>query len=201
MKRWIDRLLKLSAVAGVLVIYGVLLLGDTLVPLALGSAYRDVTAILVPLSIALISFGVTSVSRILALTYDRPRLAVTAAAVQLAVFWALGWPLVSIKGSRGASAAVLGSSVVSMLVFVWSMRPIVRYPMRSWLLAILVAALFLPLALLRSSVPVNILLFVVFVVGYSAALFRLRVITTAELVSIRDAIMRGGRHSESAVLA
>lgn len=200
-KRWIERLLKLSAVTGALVIHGVLLLGNDLVPFSLGSAYREVAGILLPLSLSLLAFGVTSVSRMLALTYDRPRVAVIAAAIQLAVFWALGLPLVSWRGSLGASVAVLAASVVSMAFFVWSMRRVVKYPLRSWLLAILVAALFLPLTLLRSSVLVNLSLYVAFVVAYCLTLFRLNVITTGELVAIRDAIIRGGRRSESAVLA
>jgi O-antigen/teichoic acid export membrane protein len=200
-KRWIERLLKLSAVTGALVVHGVLLLGNNLVPFALGSSYREVAVILVPLSVALLAFGVSSVSRMLALTYDSPRVAVIAAAIHLAVFWALGWPLVISRGSHGASVAVLAASVLSMAFFVWSMRRVVSYPLRSWLLPILVAALFLPLTFLRSSVLVNVSLYAVFVVAYCVTLFRLKVITTGELVAVRDAILRSGRRSESAVPA
>jgi hypothetical protein len=50
-------------------------------------------------------------------------------------------------------------------------------------------------------VLVNLSLYVAFVVAYCLTLFRLNVITTGELVAIRDAIIRGGRRSESAVLA
>ena len=44
LKQWVERLLKWMAVGGVLVVFAVLLLGENLLPLALGAEFRPVTA-------------------------------------------------------------------------------------------------------------------------------------------------------------
>src|SRR6185295_2196812 len=122
-----------------------------LLPLALGSAYRQVGIILLPLMISVLAFGMTVVARMLSIAYDRPRVAIIASAVHLAAFWALGWPLVNWKGGLGASLAMLGASALCAAFFSWSMRRVLRYPVRNWGLAILLGVFFLPLALMRSS--------------------------------------------------
>jgi O-antigen/teichoic acid export membrane protein len=191
-KKWIERLLKCATVGGVFLIYGVLLIGDNLLPLALGPAYPQVARILLPLMVSLLAFAVTGAGRMLALAYDRPRVAVTASAVQLAALWVVGWPLVSWSGSWGASVAMLGASVLCAAFFKWRMRQVLRYPIRNWGLAILIGGLFLPLALMRSSPLVNVALYTAFVIGYSTALLRLRVVTAGELSAMRRAISGGG---------
>lgn len=191
-KKWIERLLKCATAGGVFLIYGVLLLGDEFLPLALGPAYRQVGIILLPLVVSLLAFGPIVIARMLALTYDRPRVAVIGSAVHLAAFWALGWPLVRWKGSWGASLGMLGASVLCAAFFSWSMRQVLRYPIRNWGLAMLLGAIFLPLALMRSSLLVNISLYIAFVIGYSAALLSLRVVTAGELSAMRRAISSGG---------
>lgn len=191
-KKWIERLLKCATVGGVFLIYGVLLIGDNLLPLALGTAYEQVARILLPLTVSVLAFAVTGAARMLALAYDRPRVAVTASAVQLAALWVLGWPLVGWSGSWGASVAMLGASVLCAAFFTWRMRQVLRYPIRNWGLAILIGGLFLPLALMRSSPLVNVALYIAFVIGYSAALLSLRVVTPGELSAMRRAIAGGG---------
>lgn len=191
-KKWIGRLLKCTTVGAVFLIYGVLLLGDDLVPLLLGEAYHPVGRILLPLMLSLLSFVLTGVARMLALAYDRPRVAVIGSALHLTAFWALGWPLVSLSGSWGASVAMLGASLLCAMFFTWSMRQVLRYRVRDWGLAILLATFFLPLALLRSSPLVNVSLYIAFVVAYSVLLLSRRVVTAGELASMRRAITGGG---------
>lgn len=200
-KKWIERLLKSTTVGGVFLIYGVLLLGDDLLPLLLGKAYQPVGRILLPLMISLLSFVLTGVARMLALAYDRPRVAVIGSAVHLTAFWALGWPLVSLSGSWGASVAMLGASVSCAAFFTWSMRQVLRYPVRNWGLAILLGAFFLPLALMRSSLLVNVSLYVAFVIGYSVLLLSRRVVTAGELAAMRRAITGGEPRVDSSPLA
>lgn len=191
-KKWIEQLLRSTTVGGIFLIYGVLLMGDDLLPLLLGKAYQPVGRILLPLMFSLLSFVLTGVARILALAYDRPRVAVIGSAVHLAAFWALGWPLVSLSGSWGASVAMLGASVSCAAFFTWSMRQVLRYPIRNWGLAILLGAIFLPLALMRSSPLVNASLYVAFVIAYSVLLLWRRVVTAGELAAMRRAITGGG---------
>ena len=190
-KKWIERLLKCTTVGGVFLIFGVMLVGDDLLPLLLGNAYQPVGRILLPLMFSLLSFVLTGVARMLALAYDRPRVAVIGSGVHLVAFWALGWPLVSVNGSWGASLAMLGASASCAAFFTWSMRQVLRYPVRNWGWAILLGALFLPLVLIRSSPLVNIGLYVSFVIGYSVLLLWRRVVTAGELASMRRALTEG----------
>ncbi len=189
-KRWIERLLKIATVFGVFLIYGLLLLGDDLLPRLLGRPYEAVGRILLPLMLSVLTFALISVARMVALAYDRPRVAVIGSAVHLAVLWMLGWPLVSLRGSWGASAAMLGASVFCAAFFTWRMRQVLRYSIRDWGLAILIGAFFVPLALIRSSLLANISLYIAFVVGYSAVLLRLRVVNAGELSAMRRAVRR-----------
>lgn len=191
-KKWIDRLLKCTTVGVLIATYGVLLLGDDLVPVLLGKEYQRVWRILLPLMFSLLAFVLIAVARLLALAYDRPRVAVIGSAVHLATFWALGWPLVSIRGSWGASLAMLGASALCAAFLTWSMRQVLGYPIRNWGLAIVLAAFFSPFALIGSFPLVNASLYVAFVVGYSALLLSRRVVTAGELASIRLAVTRGG---------
>jgi O-antigen/teichoic acid export membrane protein len=190
-KKWIERLLKCTTVGGVFLIFGVMLVGDDLLPLLLGNAYQPVGRILLPLMFSLLSFVLTGVARMLAIAYDRPRVAVIGSAVHLVAFWALGWPLVSVNGSWGASLAMLGASASCAAFFTWSMRQVLRYPVRNWGWAILLGAIFLPLVLIRSSPLVNIGLYISFVIGYSVLLLWRRVVTAGELASMRRALTEG----------
>lgn len=191
-KKWIERLLKSTTVGVLFLIYGVLLLGNDVLPVLLGKAYQPVGRILLPLMFSLLAYVLTAVARVLSLAYDRPRVAVIGSAVQLATFWALGWPLVSLRGSWGASVAMLGASVLCAAFFTWSMRRVLGYQIRNWGLAIGLAALFLPFALIDSSPVASASLYVAFVVGYSTLLLSRRVVTAAELASMRLAVTRGG---------
>lgn len=191
-KKWTERLLKYTTVGVLFLTYGVLLLGGDLLPVVLGKAYQPVARILLPLVFSLLTFALISVARLLALAYDRPRVAVIGSAVHLAAFWALGWPLASLRGSWGASVAMLGASVLCAAFYTWSMRKVLGYPIRNWGSAILLGALFLPLALIGSSPLARALLYVAFVIGYSVLLLARRVVTAGEFASMRLAVTRGG---------
>jgi hypothetical protein len=72
------------------------------------------------------------------------------------------------------------------------MRQVLGYPIRNWGMAIVLAACFLPLALIGTSPIANASLYVAFVFGYSALLLSRRVVTAGELASMRLAVTRGG---------
>jgi O-antigen/teichoic acid export membrane protein len=187
-KRWMERLLKCTAIIGVIATFGALLLGHNLVPLVFGKAYLSVADNLWPLMLALLPLALSNVARLLALTYDRPGIAVQAAAIQIIVFWSVGLPLIAWKGSFAGCLAVLIATVLYGGYFSWRMRGVVGYSLRQWGLAILPGVLFLPLIWLRSSLWGNVALFSVFIIGYVGLLFAFRIVTTSELARMRQAL-------------
>jgi O-antigen/teichoic acid export membrane protein len=178
---WIERLLKWLALGGVTMVLAAVLVGRDLVPLVLGGAYRPVATNLILLAIGLVALSLTSVANLSALTHDRPAVALVAAVLRLATFWLLGLSFAGRWGSWGASLAVLGAVAVQAGFFTWRMRRVVGYSLRRWAWVVGLGAIFLPLALLRSSPAVDAVLFGAFVVGYGSLLFLLRLVTPDEL--------------------
>jgi hypothetical protein len=76
---------------------------------------------------------------------------------------------------------VLGAMIAQAGFFTWRMRRVEGYSLRSWAVVVGLGALFLPLALLRSSAVVDVALFCGFAVGYGGLLLLLRLITPDEL--------------------
>lgn len=67
LRQWVEYLIKWLTVGGVLVVFGVLLLGNDLVPMVFGKAYEPVAANLLLLSIALLAQILISVATLLTL--------------------------------------------------------------------------------------------------------------------------------------
>jgi hypothetical protein len=103
----------------------------------------------VPLMATLLALAVGSVGRLLALALDRPRVIIEGAALELAAFWAIGFPLASRAGSFGACLATLPASAIYAWYVAARMRPHLAYPLRVPARALLLAAVFLPLGLLQ----------------------------------------------------
>jgi O-antigen/teichoic acid export membrane protein len=185
---WVERMIKWIAVGGVVAVMSVILLGEDIVPLVLGADYRPVAANLIPLTLALLTYGLGSVARLLALTYNRPGVALKAATIHLASFIGLGTLLVARRGSLAGCLAVLIASSLYAGYFTWRMRGEVTYSLWKWALPILLGGLFLPLTLLRSSWPVNLALFAVFVAGYISLLLLLKIVTPGEVERMRRAL-------------
>jgi O-antigen/teichoic acid export membrane protein len=191
LKQWIERLLKWLAIGGVLAVFSVLLLGDDLVPLVLGAGYQPVAAHLFPLTLALLTVALSSMGRLLALLYDRPGVALKAAAIQLTTFWGVGPILVARGGSLAGCVSVLAASALYAGYYTWQMRKELPYSLRAWIWAIVIGGLFVPLIWLRSSWPVNIALYGAFVVGYGSLLLRLRIIRLDEFAALRKVLQPG----------
>jgi O-antigen/teichoic acid export membrane protein len=186
---WVERLLKALALVGVLIVFGVLLLGDDLVPAVLGAAYRPVVANLLPLSLTALALGLINVMRLLAVVYDQPGVVAKASGLRLVTFWGLGLPLVTWLGGVGGCLAVLIASVVSGMVATWRMRPVSgACSLRSWAFIIALGGLFLPLVWLRGSLAVNAVLYGLFVAGYATLLLAGRAITPGEIAAIWQAV-------------
>src|SRR5262249_35283599 len=188
--QWVRRLLCCQTAGAVAALFGVLLLGDRLVPLVLGTAYRPMVSNLVPLTGTLIVPSRTNVAGIILLSHDRPGVAVGAATIRLIVFWGLGPIFVARWSSRGAALAVLAASAIHAAYLVWSMQPAMRPFLGSWATITGLGAIFLPLVLVRpsSSLDVNVMLYLVFLFGYAAVLGISRMLTLTEVTALWRAI-------------
>jgi len=173
---------------GMQVVFGVLLLGDNLVPLVFGTDYRPVTANLVPLTVALVIAALSRTASLLALVYERPAVALAASGVRLAAFWALGLPLILLQGNLGGCLTVLAASAVYSGYYTWRMRDVMCHMLRSWAVVVGLGMPFLMLVWLRSSWLVNLALYGAFIAGYGGLLFLLRVVTPGEIVRPRQAL-------------
>ncbi len=191
--QWIEHVLNWLTVGTLLVIFAVLLLGDDLIPWALGNVYRPVTANLLPLSITLGVQVLANVAILLTIVYDHPKIAVIGAGVKLASIWAFGPFLVSRWGSLGGCLAVLGASVLFAGYLTWRMQRVIPYSLQKWAFEILLGLIFLPLFWLRSSWSVNALLYAAFVIGYLALLLLLRFVSPSEVAMAWRAFRSKGK--------
>jgi O-antigen/teichoic acid export membrane protein len=193
--QWVEYLINWLTIGGLFVVFGVLLLGKDLVPLILGAAYQPVATNLLPLSIALWLQVLSSVAFILTIVYNRPGEAVIASGIRLAAFWCLGPLLAARWGSLGGCFAFLGASIFHAGYLTWRMRGILRYSLKKWGWIVVLGLLFVPLAWLRSSWPVNVALYGTFVTGYGTLLLLLRFITASEVVTVWRAFNQRARSS------
>ncbi len=196
LKQWTEHLIKWLAVGGVWVVYGVLLLGNDLVPLILGGAYKPVTTNLLPLSLALLASALGNVATLLTLVYNCPRVALVAGGIRLATFWCLGIPFVIWWGSLGGCVAVLAASTLYAAYFSWRMQRVISYSLGKWALAIGLGGIFFPLVWLRSSGVINFVLYGIFSLSYACLLLSLRIITVGELTRVWKAMGPGRQTSD-----
>jgi O-antigen/teichoic acid export membrane protein len=191
-REWAERLHKWLAIGGMLVLFAVLMLGDNLVPLMLGSAFRPMVIHLLILTMALPLFALITVGRLLTMVWDRPGIALETAAVQLAVFFSLGIWFIARQGSLGGCLAVLGSTAVSGLYMTCRLRSVMRYSLRMWAWVIAFGGFFFPLVWLRSTWMMNTVLYGSFIAGYTGMLIFTRVLTRDEVNTLWR-FVRAGR--------
>jgi hypothetical protein len=167
-----------------LVVFGVLLLGNNLVPLVLGAAYQPVAANLFPVSLTLWAQVLSSVAVLLTLVYNTPKTAVMSAIIRLAALWIFGPFLIAKWGGLGGCFAVLLASAIYAGYLTWCMKRVITYSLRKWASIIALGFIFVPLWWLQSSWRINALLYVVFVAGYFSLLVLLRVIKSSEVTAL-----------------
>ena len=107
------------------VVFGVLLLGNNLVPLVLGAAYWPVTANLFLLSLTLWVQILSSVAILLTVVYNYPKTAVMSAVIRLAALWIFGPFLIAKWGSLGGCFAVLLASAICASYLTWRMKRVI----------------------------------------------------------------------------
>jgi len=189
---WIERLLKWLAMGGVIAVWGLLLLGDDLVPLVLGPSYGPVVSNLLPLLLTLLANIVVIVSGLLALIFNRPQVVLAASGLQLVVFWSLGSLFIHRWGSLGGCLAALVATLLAAAFLVYRLQPTIGYSLRRYAWAIGLGVVFAPLCWWRSSWEVNLMLFSIVVVAYPGVLLRLGIITREEIATAWQAIMIKG---------
>jgi O-antigen/teichoic acid export membrane protein len=165
------------------VFFAAVLLGPRAVPLVFGRSFQPVAMSLVPITLTLVAFAVSSAGAVVAVTHDQPKTVLIAGGLRLAAFWSLGPTLIGRWDSFGACVAVLVASVIHACYLAFHMRTTMARALRSLLVSMGLAALFLPLALLRSSWTVDCGLYVIFLAGYASLLLSSGVITRAEVAA------------------
>jgi len=188
----VERLLKWMTIGAALCTLAVLFVGANLVPLVLGPAYAPVTRNLLPLTVALFVLSIASVGRLVSLTVDRPGIAALAAALEIGSFWIVGIAATIAMGSFGASLAALVGSSLYAAVISWHMRRELHYSLSAAAWTCVLALLFVPLAWLKGQWSTNLLLFLVASAGYLFCLFRLRLVTVAEVMRFGQLLRPGG---------
>jgi O-antigen/teichoic acid export membrane protein len=188
LKLWVERLVKWLALIATLGLLGSLILGKDIVPLVLGLAYVPVYRNLVALAATLLFLPITHVCGVLALTHDRPSTLFWAAVWKLIFFWGLGVPLVMRWGSLGACVAMGLALAVQAGYFLAQNTAVVGPAFRRWTMVVGVGLLFAPLAWLRASAPVNVVLYCGAAGGYLLVLRALGVISARELRAVLHAL-------------
>jgi O-antigen/teichoic acid export membrane protein len=183
--RWLERLLAYAVSGSVLCLAGALLVGRDLVPLLLGRSYATVANNLLPMMATLVVTGAAAVGRLLALILDRPRPLITAAGLELAVFLLVGVPLTARAGSFGASVATLPAAVAFAWYLTARVRPELPYALAPARRALLAAAVFVPLLVLRDGWLLNAALFAVGASAYLVVLVRAKVVAVGDLADLR----------------
>jgi len=101
------------------------------------------------------------------------------------VFLGLGVPLAMRAGSLGASVATLPAAVAFAWYLTWRLRPELPYALAPARRALLAAAVFVPLVVLRDGWRLNAALFAGGACAYLLVLVRARVVAVTELAELR----------------
>jgi O-antigen/teichoic acid export membrane protein len=184
LKFWVEQLLKWLVVSGVMVVFATLFLADSLIPLLLGEAFRPVARNLMIMTLSLLTQGVVSVGGALSIIKERPKVTLVASSLRLLGFLLAGFVLVSWHGSLGASLAVIVGAGLQAAYYLIRWQELASISWRSWLLALGLGLVFVPLVLLKSSWSVNLCLGAVAMAGYAGSLLLFRLVTPGELAKV-----------------
>jgi O-antigen/teichoic acid export membrane protein len=141
---WLERIVRLTTIGGVLAAVGMWAGSDAIVRVALGGKFAAVAPLLVLAVAPALWMGLGSMARLAAVVYDRPGSSVAAAAAQLAAFWVVGWWLIPGRGAWGASVATVVATAVFAAMGAWRMRAEMAAALRSYAGVLLAAALVSP---------------------------------------------------------
>jgi O-antigen/teichoic acid export membrane protein len=184
-RAWQERLMTVGAMGAGAGLLGVLFFGDAIVLAVLGPEYRPVADSLIPITLALAALSIGAVGRVAALVADRPGVSATAAAIELAVFWAIGFWLIPRQGSLGGAVAVLFASIAYAVFITLRMRRALPCSAASGVSAIGLAVVFAPLAWIPLGWPTRIALLLGCLAAYAWVLFYFKVITREDWALVR----------------
>ncbi|NOX60926.1 MAG: hypothetical protein GXP42_03125 [Chloroflexi bacterium] len=191
-QRWLDRMVRYTAVLMGVIIIGMFMLMPAVAPLLFGADFAPVTRIMLLLALALLAQPLVWAGRYAAVSFGHPRAAFYATLFGLLAFLAVSPALMPRFAADGAALA-LGFGVVVMAgVYLWLGREWLKSP---WLA---LAAAYLPLSALlfiydpARDLMSGLLWSALLIPLYLFLLWLLRVVTTAELAQMRAAFMPGG---------
>lgn len=187
---WLSRLLKSMCILGGMAALTTAFVAGDAVPLVLGSGFRPVSIVVLPMAFALLPLSLGCVGRLAALVADRPGLSATAAACELVAFWTLGSLLSSRLGAAGMAVAAFVATSVYAGVIVWRTREVLPFSLRGGATAVALALLLLPLTFFKGSAVTNVSLLCAALAIYVALLAWRRIITRDELIALRRATGR-----------
>jgi len=189
LRRWMERMMAWLAAGGMIAVFGLLLLGDRLIPLILGASFRPVTAHLLPLLLILPLLPVTGAAFTIALMQNRPGIALQTTAGLLISYLVLARYAILRWGSVGACWALLGSMIIYAAHFAWRVRPAIPVPLGRWAGTAAAAG---PFMLLIGFLPAvrGAVAFLACAAGYCGVLFLARLIAPADASVIWRALRR-----------
>jgi O-antigen/teichoic acid export membrane protein len=185
----VSHLLTWLTVVGVVALFGALLLGEAAIRVVIGPVYVPAAANLTVLMSALLVLGVSSVTLMLGLVYERPGVALAASSLRLVVFWAV-CPLCARwwGASLGASAAVLVASAAHAALTVWQFRELLGNALRSAGAAAALSLPFVPLVWLGISSLAYVAVYAIFLAVYMALLLRTGLVDRRDIAVVLRAV-------------
>ncbi len=186
--RWVERLLKIMTASAILAAAFTHSLAAPIVHLALGAGFEPVARQLVWMGLAGVFFAPGSISRLLVVTLGRPRISIGSAALQLIAFAVLCVVLVPWNVTLGASIAVVAATAVFSAHSTWSVRQLLRYSLRSWVILMLLGGACSPL--LWAWDANSVLRFGVFAAVFLLALVLTRILTPREFTELWKTMRR-----------
>lgn len=187
---WAARLVAALAGLGAVAALCGAALGGHVVPLVLGPGYAGAFPVLVPLLIALPAVAISAVSRVLAVTFDRPGATFAAAVAQAGTLAVGGAWLIPRQGASGAALVILAASVVHALVLTVGLGRAFRLPLRPWA-TVTAPGLLLgaPFLFMDAAWRFELAAFAAALLLYAAFLFRAGVLSRGALSMLDDPLV------------
>jgi len=180
-QRWLERLMRFSAVLMGILVIGIILLTHPVAPLLFGKDFQPVSRVFLLLSLPLVAQPLVWAGRYAATAFGHPRVAFVATLAGLVVALAASLLLMPPYAANGAALA-MGAGIMALggALFVLG-RGWLRPPWRAWLLTYLPLLFLAPLYSPGRSLAPSLILTAVAMAAYLALLWLLRVLPTTEL--------------------
>ena len=188
---WSRRIVKYMTIVNVMVVAGVIFLGEDLIPFLIGRDFEAVTPNLLILCFGLFPSVLIQFGFVQAVVRSRPQQFLFALFASLIVFIGLSLFLVPRYQSEGCSMATVLSYFFMATVLLYPMRSEVKPLLVDSLRAVAPGILMLALLPLKGSLVENILLTVAYLSSYGALLLLFRVLSIREVLEIVHSLRPG----------